>query len=241
MSRRQDKKSKASKSNAIGRPLLSGSQLEADPKLIERISNMIRIGSYIEVAAAVNGIGYSTLREWVTKGKEHPESLYGEFARALQKALSDAEIRDLASVDVHATGREAVYEREPIMEVVLENGIPLHDDDGRPLMRVAKDAAGNVLTAVVRDSKGDPVLKRAEIKPTWQAAAWKLERRNPNKWGRFDKPDHDRALFADELPKDVGPQKQDISEDQYRKKMIETREVLRNMEDLEDDPFGRNF
>lgn len=179
-----------------GRPLLSGSQLELNPDLINKISAICKMGSYIEVAAAMNGIGYSTLRTWITKARENPDSLYGEFARAMEKAVSEAEIRDLATIDQHAHGRDAVYEMEPVMEYILDkDGQPIREPSGKFIMQPCKDHNGKVVLQLAKDKEGNPILKRSEVKAQWTAAAWKMERRNPARWGRKE--------YLDEIHKGI--------------------------------------
>lgn len=190
-----------------GRPVLSGSILELNPELITKISDICKMGSYIEVAAAMNGIGYSTLRMWVTKARENPDSLYGEFARAMEKAVSSAEIRDLATIDQHAHGRDAIYEMEPVFEYILgPDKLPIPDPSGGFLKQIAKDHNGKVIQKLARDSKGDPILKRAEVKAQWTAAAWKMERRNPARWGRKD--------YLDEIHKGIAMDPNETEKDQ---------------------------
>jgi hypothetical protein len=191
----------------VGRPLLSGSQLEADPELIKKVTTILRIGSYIECAAAINGVGYTTLREWISKSKLYPDSLYGEFAAAVQKAIAEAETRDLALIDTHAQGREAIYEYEVVMEPFLDAaGHAVMDRYGKPALRPMRDSKGDPVKQIARNTKGEPIVKRSEIKSTWTAAAWKLERRNPSRWGRSDRLEVDTVLkqeTPEEAPKDI--------------------------------------
>lgn len=87
---------------------------------------MIRGGNYIETAAAYAGISKQTLYNWLRRGARQKSGQYREFALAVEQALAEAEMRDLALIEQAA-----------------------------------------------RDGK-------------WQAAAWRLERRFPKRWGRQD-------------------------------------------------------
>lgn len=103
----------------------------------EKIVQAIKAGNYIETAAAYAGISKSTLYEWLKRGEREnqrvaknpryrikkSEKPYVEFSNAIEKALAEAEIRDVAIIG-----------------------------------------------------------KAAEEQ--WQAAAWRLERKFPDKWGR---------------------------------------------------------
>lgn len=115
--------------NKGGRP----TKLNDDLK--DQICKVVRAGNYIETAAAYAGLSKQTLYDWMKRGRREAEARisgkpavrreekYVRFLDAIEKALADGEIRDVAIV--------------------------------------AKAATEN-----------------------WQAAAWKLERRNPGRWGR---------------------------------------------------------
>lgn len=202
-----------------GRP----SQLELTPALLQKISDALRIGGYIETAAALNGIGYATLRSWVLKGKTDPESLYGAFLAEVEKAVAEAEFRDLAGIDSFANGRPAEYAYEVVRNAA---GEPVILPDGKPLMQIAKDGDGN------------PIIKRSEVRPSWQAAAWKLERRNPKRWGRYDRLDIDAVLNT--RPEDESKpvnEKAAITGEQYEEVKQKATKLLlerRDLGDLED-------
>lgn len=97
----------------------------------------IRAGNYIETAAAYAGISKNTLYDWLRRGARERERLannkrakprkaeqpFVEFSDAVEKALAEAEVRDVALI--------------------------------------AKAAAEQ-----------------------WQAAAWRLERKFPTRWGK---------------------------------------------------------
>ncbi|MFS8631315.1 MAG: hypothetical protein LOD92_09215, partial [Bacillales bacterium] len=83
----------------------------------------IRMGAYIETAAAYAGINKSTLYDWMRRGARAKSGKYKEFSNAIEKALAESEMRDLAVI--------------------------------------AKASQEN-----------------------WQAAAWRLERKFPDRWGR---------------------------------------------------------
>lgn len=92
----------------------------------DKICQAIRAGNYIEVAAAYAGIPKGTLYEWLKKGNTVFHNKYRTFHDAVQKALADAEVRDVA------------------------------------------------------------VIGQAS-QQNWQAAAWRLERKFPQRWGRKDR------------------------------------------------------
>lgn len=93
------------------------------PELQQKIVDAIRMGAYIETAAAYAGINKSTLYDWMRRGARAKSGKYKEFSNAIEKALAESEMRDLAVI--------------------------------------AKASREN-----------------------WQAAAWRLERKFPDRWGR---------------------------------------------------------
>jgi hypothetical protein len=99
------------------------------PEVQERIITALRAGNYQETAANYAGISGKTFYEWMARGEtgEEKDVIYREFRDAVQKAKSDAEVRDLYLID------------------------------------------------------------QAAQSGSWQAAAWKLERKFPHKWGRVNR------------------------------------------------------
>jgi len=102
-----------------------------------QIITVIKAGNYIETAAAYAGISKNTLYDWLKRGEREKQRVnknskakirkleadFVEFSDAIEKALAEAEIRDVTII-----------------------------------------------------------AKAAEEQ--WQAAAWRLERKFPDRWGR---------------------------------------------------------
>ncbi|MDQ0417907.1 transposase [Croceifilum oryzae] len=89
----------------------------------QKIVDSLRMGNYIETAASYSGISKTTLYDWLKKGAREETGKYMVFSNAVQVAMAEAEMRDVA------------------------------------------------------------VIAQAS-KDNWQAAAWRLERKYPNRWGR---------------------------------------------------------
>ena len=103
-----------------------GSTPKLTNKLIQEIVNYIKMGSYVETAAAAAGISKDTFYRWLKNAKKEDASpLERKLSDAVEKALAIAELRDLDVIDRATQG---------------PNG--------------------------------------------WKAAAWRLERKSPKKWGR---------------------------------------------------------
>lgn len=94
-------------------------------EVISIVSAYVAQGCYIETAVAAAGIKRDSFYEWMKLGRKDPDSIYGRFAAAMDKAIAESEIKDV--------------------------------------LRIAEAS-----------------------KRHWQAAAWRLERRYPKRWGRRD-------------------------------------------------------
>jgi hypothetical protein len=149
--------------DALSMPRQSKTKLT--PELQEKLLLHLRVGAYVETAAACAGIHKDTFYEWMKKGARGVAP-YASFAAAVNKAVAESESRDLATI-----------------------------------------------------------LKAAQSQ--WQAAAWRLERRFPEKYGRNDrikldaKIEHDGASLVAKLarlidgadePKKRGRPPKDIDE-----------------------------
>jgi transposase len=102
-----------------------------------RLVEAIRAGNYLETAAAYAGIDKATLHRWLKRGRRSERGPLREFCASVEKALADAEVRDVALI-----GKAAAEQ--------------------------------------------------------WQAAAWRLERKFPDRWGRRQR--HEIVGVADEPP-----------------------------------------
>ena len=98
-----------------------------NPEIQSSIVSAIRAGNYMETAAAYAGVNKDTFYAWLKKGgRSKTSNKFKKFSDAIEKALADAEVRDVA------------------------------------------------------------FIARAAEKE-WTAAAWRLERKFPRKWGRMER------------------------------------------------------
>ncbi|WP_080840023.1 hypothetical protein [Cohnella massiliensis] len=113
--------------------------IKLTPEVQQKIVEAIKMGNYIETAAAYAGISKNTLYDWMKRGAREKDRIAGTnrkpkateapfvaFSDAIEKAMADAEVRDV---------------------LIIANA----------------------------------------AKENWQAAAWRLERKYPDRWGRKDK------------------------------------------------------
>lgn len=129
------------------------------PEVIERICNGIRHGLTYQDAARHAGIGKSTFYRWKAKAENAKSGLFRELREAIKKANVEAEGHLLGIIQKTAKGGLTVTETVEEYEV--------------------KDGEKTII-------KGKTTRKTTL--PTWTAAAWILERRFPDKYGRFVQP-----------------------------------------------------
>ena len=90
----------------------------------QRICDALRTGNFLDTAAAYAGVEKTTLHAWLRRGRRASGGVYREFASAVDRALAQAEARDVA------------------------------------------------------------LIAKAASEGSWQAAAWRLERRFSERWSR---------------------------------------------------------
>lgn len=161
-----------------------GAPIRLNDELIERISNLIRVGCYVETATAQCGVNKKVYYDWLKKGHEGKKSIYIKFSNAIEKAVADAEARGVFNIDKAAQGIPTEYMMEPIEEPIIENGSMVYGSNGKPLTRVRLGDDGKPLMRIARNANGDPIVKREGVRPDWRAEAWKMERRFTKRWGQ---------------------------------------------------------
>ena len=104
-----------------------------------KICDALRAGNYLETSAAFAGIDKTTMYAWLKKGRQAKRGKHREFVDAVEKAMADAEARDVA------------------------------------------------------------LIGKAAADGTWQASAWRLERKYPDRWGRSDHHRVDATVLSAEV------------------------------------------
>lgn len=62
----------------------------------DKIASAIKAGNYMETAAAYAGVNKDTFYEWLKKGaRSKTNNKFRRFSDAIEKALADAEVRDV--------------------------------------------------------------------------------------------------------------------------------------------------
>jgi transposase len=203
---------------------LGGAPSKLTEENVKTIVQLLSMGSYVDIAACFAGLNPRTVQFWIARGKAEPGSIYADFLYKVREALAKSETRDLAIIDMVAQGRPAKYKERPMKD---KDGNFLLKPNGEPYMELERDADGN------------PVLLQSEMKPNWQTSAWKLERRSPQRWGRFDRIMIDDMTKVNEeidVSKSTEKEKEEVKTPlaEREKKILAIMSKMKDLEDVED-------
>lgn len=182
---------------AIGRPTRIDQVHEIDRRtgreitIGEAITRYLQQGNYLETACALVTIDKSTVLAWLRDGARiHERRLAGLSSRSLskyqrlaqafslevRKAMAEAEARDIQNLARLALG-----------------GIPQQTVTEKLVART--DAAGNFLrhpeTDEILYDVAERTTRSSTTLPDAKVLEWRLERRFPDRWGRWDRVDVD--------------------------------------------------
>lgn len=153
-----DDKSKKNSKN----PAPKGRPTKLTPEVIQKLRQAMLTGVDLGTAAAYVGIKVETYRNWLKRGRNKGDGLYGELIRTIERAHAEVQIKDLMTIDAFSVGVKAEY----LMR-------PAKDNQGK----VQYDRQGNVILEPVVDENGRYIKIKSEAKRDWRAAAFRLERK----------------------------------------------------------------
>lgn len=73
-------------------------QSKFTPETIALILSLLRECVPISTAATRAGVTYATVKSWRAQGRADPDSVYGEFERAVSEAVAEAEIQMVRTI-----------------------------------------------------------------------------------------------------------------------------------------------
>jgi transposase len=77
---------------------IMGQPTKLTPMVHEAIVTAVRLGNYIETAAALAGINKTTIYDWMKRGANEKRGIYYDFTTAITKALAKSEVQDLQTI-----------------------------------------------------------------------------------------------------------------------------------------------
>lgn len=134
----------------------------------ERIIQCLRMGSYMETAAATAGVDKTTVYEWLKVGATATDKVHRQGIPASKLTAHERKCMEFS---------HAVDEAQALAEM----------DDLATLAELAAGGAEHVTTTTKRDSNGNVVehtTKVERLAPNAAVLTWRLERRHPERWGR---------------------------------------------------------
>lgn len=158
----------------------AGRPSKFSPENRATVLNHLRIGGYIDDAAGLIGVTEQTVFEWISRGQAEEERR-ASMGRGNGKRFTAAEDKKLRR------------QNDDYLAFKLDVAIAQGQASASMLAVIAKVATGGVVQSLTTTTRRLPdgtevtetVEKRAP--PDWQAAAWRLERRLPKKWGREER------------------------------------------------------
>lgn len=102
-------------------------------ELIEKITVLIRKGSYVETAVAFCGISKDTFYRWLRQGAQEEAGIYRKLSDAIWVAQAESEIRDLEIIDKAAYGTPDKLASDEHGNLILDSkGNPVVTEYGLP-------------------------------------------------------------------------------------------------------------
>ncbi|MFA6236757.1 MAG: hypothetical protein WC635_05460 [Bacteriovorax sp.] len=137
-------------------------------ELITELATAIKAGSNIETAVAYCGISKDTFYRWLRDAKK-------KEASDLHLELSYALERAFAEANTR-------------LLLIIDQAA----------MGTPESYELNADGSIKKDDFGFPVVEKYKILPNWRAAAWRLERRHPETWGKNAKGINSQIYGEDE-------------------------------------------
>ena len=72
--------------------------IELTPELVARITELVRAGSYADIAALSCGADEETYGDWQKLAKENKDSIYGQLQESIARVEAEAEARNVAII-----------------------------------------------------------------------------------------------------------------------------------------------
>jgi hypothetical protein len=151
---------------------MAGRPTKINRELVDKIIRFVRAGNYIETASAAAGIHKDTFYAWLKAG-----------SRLIHKG--DDALKGLRGKDRDASAL--------MMDLAAGIDQALAEAEARDLITIEKAAQGHKVEKRVVKKVGETIVEETittESQFDWHAAAWRLERKYPGRWGRRERIEH---------------------------------------------------
>jgi hypothetical protein len=125
--------------------------------LTEKVCQAIAAGAYLETAAAFAGINKDTLHDWLRKGARAAD----EGKHGIHRKFNEEVQKALADSELNDLATISLHAQGYMAE--------------RDLTESSEDTDGKRTAKTIHETR---------FRRDWQAAAWRLERKHPGRWGR---------------------------------------------------------
>lgn len=164
-----------------------------DDAITDKVTRLIRLGAYVETAVAHAGLAKSSHYEWMKRGsreRERRRALEAELEREREedrnrkrklRTEERARRKQRTEDDARLRAREDRY-------VIYADSVEraLAEAEMADVAVLAQAAKGGAVIARTTRTRADGSVVSTErlSEPQWTAAAWRLERKHPDRWGR---------------------------------------------------------
>ncbi len=203
-----------------------------EPKLTaevqEIICNALAVGSYLSEALLLASIDARTFRRWMARGavevarreRAAHEATY-DVKNAKARAPSSKRAKQIESSSSKMAAREQLF--VDFRRAVEHSLAKAETSMLQVITRAAVGGAVIETSTITRErDNGDreTVVVEKRARPEWTAAAWRLERRYPAKWGR-----RLELIAPPELPVDSDESTRGVPIDSLRERIKQLRNV----------------
>lgn len=169
-----------------------GSPEVISDEISDRICSILRLGGYVEQASAQVGIDKFTVYLWMKKGAREIKRRQ-KYREEIAQEIDDDQYRQRAIRTEERARRKLrdqehtkkSKEGEPYVRFSIAIEKAMAEGENAMLGIISKAAAGGAVTKRTTRamSDGTTVTSESHASPDWRAAAWRLEKRFPRRWG----------------------------------------------------------
>ena len=181
---------RSTKQDSVGAP----SKLTEE--VTKKICDALRMTAYIDTAVLHSGVSVDAYYKWLKRG--HDEKFRLEQYRLTKESEKELDADRVKKMRADEKKRRAVREKEHRATKRKEARYVLFVDE---IDKALADGELGALSIIAKSAKGSAVLERRTTvnadgsktiteklaPPIWNAAAWMLERRSPNKYARMER------------------------------------------------------